>query len=183
MHLHVLPEAKMSSKTIVGNLLDYLVLKFSFLKRVCSALKGAEFTSAFTGKLLKTISLNCNCPQIKRTTSQLSCLRILLTFAWLCPTGSRMILMFGRGGGIVMFLCFMWKSLKHIQWHCILLTFVLWIYLLRPWSSCWEKKASRRKKLLNPHQNIWKIWWGGKEHKNSQCSFLVRRLSEIDLAN
>lgn len=62
MHLHVLPEAKMSSKTTVGNLLDYLVLKFSFLKRVCSALKGAEFTSAFTGKLLKTISLNCQLP-------------------------------------------------------------------------------------------------------------------------
>lgn len=58
-----------------------------------------------------------------------------------------------------------------------------WVYPVGSWSSCWEKKNSRRKKLLNPHQNIWKIWWGGKEHKNLECSFLVRRLSEKDLAN
>lgn len=84
MHLNVLPEAKMSNKTVVGNVLDYLVLKFGFLKRICGALEGAEFTSNFIRKSLKTnISHNCQVPtdQKGEQPTQLAILRILLIFA------------------------------------------------------------------------------------------------------
>lgn len=82
--MHVLPEAKMSSKTVVGNLLDYLVLKFGFLKRICGALEGAEFTSNSIRRLLKnTVSHNCQLPTDRKGEQpiQLAILKILLIFA------------------------------------------------------------------------------------------------------
>lgn len=179
MHLHILPEAKLSSKTVVGNLLYYLVLNFGFLKRIHGALEVAEFTSNFIRKLLNNMSHNCllSIDQKGKQPTQLTILRILLISVWLCLMWSRHICSEG-GEGVVILLRFMWKSLKHTQWRCISLTFKLWIYLWGPWSLCWEKENSRRKKLLNPHENVWKIWWGGREHRSPQCSPLVRSLSE-----
>lgn len=83
MHLHVLPEANMSSKTVVGNLSDYLVLKFGFPKRIRGALEGAEFISNFIRKFLKSISHNCQLPtdQKGEQPTQLAILRVLLIFA------------------------------------------------------------------------------------------------------
>lgn len=83
MHLHVLPEANMSGKTVVSNLSDYLVLKFGFPKRICGVLEGAEFISNFIRKFLKSISYNCQLPtdQKGEQPTQPAILRVLLIFA------------------------------------------------------------------------------------------------------
>lgn len=80
MHLHMLPEAKLSRKTVVGNLLYYLVLKFGFLKRIHGALEVAEFTNNFIRKLLNNMSHNCllSIDQKGKQPIQLTILRILL---------------------------------------------------------------------------------------------------------
>jgi len=83
MHLHILPEAKMSSKTVVGNILDYLVSKSGFLKRIHGALERAKATRNTIGKLLKNISHNCQLPadQKAEQPTRLTILRILLVFS------------------------------------------------------------------------------------------------------
>lgn len=56
MHFNVVPEAKLSSKTVVGNFLDYLVLIFGFLKRIHGAMEGTKLTRSFIRRFLQTIS-------------------------------------------------------------------------------------------------------------------------------
>lgn len=188
MHLHVLPAGKMSSKTVVGNLLDYLVLKFGFPKRIHGALEEAEFTSNFIRKSLKnpTSHTAVNCPQIKKVSSQLSWL--YWGFYWFLHDFIRqevgLYLCLEGGEGLVMHLCFMWKSLKHTQWRCISLTFKLWIYLWGPRSSCWEIKTAEERSFWT-HIKIFEKSDGEVESTGTRSAALLSGVSqrEADLAN
>lgn len=184
MHLYALPEAKMSSKTTVGNLpLRLPCFEILFLEKGLWISEGGRIYKQLLWKVAKKTShTTVNCPQIKKMSGQLSWLRILLTFAWLCLTGSRMILMFGRREGIVMFFVSCrraWSIFNDIAFCLHLYSeYTLWDHEVRA-----EKRKSAEERSFWTHIKIFEKSDGeGKSTRTHSAAFLPED-SEKDLAN